>query len=336
MEDFQGPAFHTAHWRDDVELDGRRVAVIGTGCSSIQVVPAIAPRVQKLDVYQRSPGWTIPKMDFEYGARTRRLFERVPAIQRLDRALTFGFMELATAGMTTQRWIIKPFQALARRQITQHIADPELRRQVTPRDEIGCKRLMLTDDWYPTLTRPNVELVTERIDRITPGGVRTAEGTERPADVLICGTGFASHAFVAPMEVVGRGGRTLIDAWAGVPKAYLGITVPEFPNMFLLYGPNTNGGAGSVIYTVECAMAHVLAGIRRLEESQAATIELRPEAAAAFDHELRQAMAGTVWQTGCNSWYVDEHGNNPNQWPWLWSTYRRRTARVDPAAYDLA
>jgi cation diffusion facilitator CzcD-associated flavoprotein CzcO len=336
LDDFEGPTFHTARWREDVELAGRRVAVIGTGCSSIQVVPAIQPKVAQLDVYQRSPGWTIPRMDYEYGPRARRLFARVPALQRLDRALSFYFFELATAGLTRHRWIIRPFRALARWQINSQIDDPELRRKVTPEDEIGCKRIMVTDDWYRTLARPNVELITDRIAEITPNAVRTADGTERPADVLILGTGFESHAFVAPMEVVGRGSRTLAEAWEGVPKAYLGITVPGFPNMFLLYGPNTNGGAGSVIYTIECAMQHVIGAIRRLEQANAKTIELQPPAAAAFDRELRAALAGTVWHTGCTSWYVDEHGNNPNQWPWLWTTYRRRTSRVDPAAYELA
>jgi cation diffusion facilitator CzcD-associated flavoprotein CzcO len=336
LDDFEGPAFHTARWRHDVELEDKRVALVGTGCSSIQVGPAIQPKVAKLDVYQRTPGWTIPKMDFEYSARAQRLFERFPALQRLDRALVFGFMEAATAGLTAHRWVAAPFRAVARRQIRKQIDDPELRQKVTPRDELGCKRIMLTDDWYRTLTRPNVELVTERIERIGPRAIVTTDGAERPTDVLVLGTGFKTHDFVAPMEVVGRGGRTLAEAWRDVPKAYLGLTVPGFPNMFLLYGPNTNGGAGSVIYVVECGMQHVIAAIRELERSRARRVELRPQAAEAFDRELREALAGTVWQSGCTSWYVDEHGNNPNQWPWLWTTYRRRTARLDPAAYELA
>jgi cation diffusion facilitator CzcD-associated flavoprotein CzcO len=336
LDDFAGPAFHTARWRHDVDLAGRRVALLGTGCSSIQVGPRIQPEVARLDVYQRSPGWTIPKMDFEYGPRARRLFERFPLVQRLDRQMTFGFMEAATAGLTSHRWMSRPFGALGRRQIRSQIDDPELRRKVTPTDAIGCKRIMLTDDWYPTLTKPNVELVTDRIEAITPNAVQTADGVERPADVLILGTGFKTHGFVAPMEVAGRGGRTLDEAWAGVPKAYLGITVPGFPNMFLLYGPNTNGGAGSVIYTVEAATRHVIAALRELERANARTIELRPQAAEDFDRDLREALAGTVWHTGCTSWYVDENGANPNQWPWVWSTYRRRTAKLDPAAYELA
>ena len=335
LDEFPGPVFHTARWRHDVDLAGKRVALMGTGCSSIQVGPKIQPEVAQLDVYQRSPGWTIPKMDFAYGPRMRRLFERVPLLQRLDRQLTFAFMEAATMGLTSRRWMTRPFAAAARRQIRSQIDDPELRRKVTPRDDIGCKRIMLTDDWYPTLTRPNVELVTDRVEAVSASGVRTADGTERPADVVILGTGFRTHGFVAPMDVVGRGGRTLEQAWAGVPRAYLGITVPGFPNMFLLYGPNTNGGAGSVIYTVEAATRHVIASLRELERANARTIELRPQAAAEFDRELREALAGTVWHTGCTNWYVDENGANPNQWPWVATAYRRRTATVDPAAYEL-
>jgi cation diffusion facilitator CzcD-associated flavoprotein CzcO len=336
LESFDGPAFHTAEWRHDVDLAGKRVAVVGTGCSSIQVVPAIQPIVEHIDVYQRSPGWTFPKMDFEYSERAKRLFERFPALQRLDRAAIFAFMELGAAGMTNRRWILRPFQAVARRQITKAIEDPELRRKVTPSDEIGCKRLMLTDEWYPTLTKPNVDLVTDRIAEVTPSGIRTEDGDERPADVLVLGTGFKAHGFVAPMEIVGAGGRTLSEEWSDVPRAYLGMSVPDFPNMFLLYGPNTNGGTGSVIYTIESGMGHVLAALEELERADARRIELRRETAEEFDRELRAALAGSVWHTGCTSWYVDEKGNDPNQWPWLWSAYRRRTSRLEPGAYELS
>ena len=207
---------------------------------------------------------------------------------------------------------------------------------MTPSDEIGCKRLMLTDDWYPTLTKANVELVTERVGEVTPTGIRTGDGIERPADVLVLATGFKTHGFVAPMEIVGTEGRTLAEEWAGIARAYLGMSVPGFPNMFLLYGPNTNGGTGSVIYTIEAGMGHVIAALRELDRADARRIELRRQAAEEFDRELRTALAGTVWHAGCTNWYVDENGNDPNQWPWLWSTYRRRTERIDRGAYELA
>jgi cation diffusion facilitator CzcD-associated flavoprotein CzcO len=275
-------------------------------------------------------------MDFAYSERTKRLFERFPVLQRSDRAAIFAFMELGAAAMTNHRWLLGPFRAVANRQITKAIKSPELRSKVTPTDEIGCKRLMLSDEWYPTLTKPNVELITDPIAEVTPTGIRLEDGSERPADVLVLATGFKTHGFVAPMEVVGKGGRTLAEAWAQVPRAYLGLSVPDFPNMFLLYGPNTNGGTGSVIYVVEAAMAHVIAALSELERANADRIEVRSQTANAFDRELRVALTGTVWHTGCTSWYVDENGNDPNQWPWLWTTYRRRTAKIDPGTYELS
>jgi cation diffusion facilitator CzcD-associated flavoprotein CzcO len=335
LDEFEGAAFHTARWRHDVELSGKRVAVIGTGCSAIQVVPAVQPVVDHLDVYQRSPGWTFPRMDFAYSERTKRMLERLPALQRFDRRANFAFHELGAAAMTGKPWILPAFRAVGRWQIRRAIKDPELAAKVTPSDEIGCKRVMLTDDWYPALIQPNVELVTDRIAAITAGGVRTTDGVERAADVLVLATGFDAHKFVAPMEIVGGDGRTLAEEWSDVPRAYLGLSVPGFPNLFLIYGPNTNGGTGSVIYTIEAGMHHVISALRQLDTRAAKTIEVRRDAAESFDRKLRDALAGTVWHTGCTSWYVDQDGNDPNQWPWLWRDYRRRTARIDPAAYEL-
>jgi cation diffusion facilitator CzcD-associated flavoprotein CzcO len=336
LDRFAGPAFHTARWRHDVDLAGRRVAVVGTGCSAIQVVPAIQPVVEHLDVYQRSPGWTIPRMDFAYKERTQRLLERFPLLRRLERAAITGVYELGALAMTKRLWLLALARAVGHRQIKRAIENPELRRKLTPTDEIGCKRIMVTDDWYPALAKPNVDLVTDRIAEVTERGIRTEDGTERAADVLVLATGFAAHDFVAPMEIAGDDGRTLVDEWGAVPRAYLGITVPGFPNLFLLYGPNTNGGTGSVVATIEYSMTHVLAALERLEAADARRIEVRRDAAEAFDRELRAALARTVWHTGCTSWYVDENGNDPNQWPWLWRDYRRRTARLEPEAYELS
>jgi cation diffusion facilitator CzcD-associated flavoprotein CzcO len=335
LDGFDGPVFHTSEWDHDVDLTGKRVAVIGSGCSAIQTVPAIQPIVEHVDVYQRSPGWTFPKMDFAYSERSKRLFERFPALQRADRAAVFTFMDLAALAMTSQRWLLGPFRAIARRQITAAIEDERLRTAVTPRDELGCKRLMLTDEWYPTLTRPNVDVVTDAIAEVTPDGIRLEDGSVRAADVLVLATGFQTHGFVAPMEIVGAAGRTLAQEWGQVPHAYLGMSVPGFPNMFLLYGPNTNGGSGSVIYTIEAGVAHVIAALGELERARATRIEVRGKRAEEFDRELRAALAGTVWHTGCTNWYVDEDGNDPSQWPWMWSAYRRRTARIAPGTYEL-
>ncbi len=334
LDSFAGPAFHTARWRHDVDLTGRRVAVLGTGCSAIQVVPAIADTAAGVDVYQRSPGWTIPKLDFAYSERAKRAFERWPVLQKLDRASVWAFHEFGAHGMTRHQWLLGPMKAVARRQVRRGIADPALRRLLTPRDALGCKRIMLTDDWYPTLARDDVSLITDPIEAVTAGGIR-AGGRERAADVLVLATGFKAHEFVAPLEVEGPQG-TLAEAWGDVPRAYLGVTVPDFPNLFLLYGPNTNGGTGSVVATLESSMRHVLAALQAMRGAGASRIEVRREAADAFDAELREALRRTVWHTGCTNWYVDEHGNDPSQWPWSWSAYRRRTARLDPAAYALS
>jgi cation diffusion facilitator CzcD-associated flavoprotein CzcO len=336
LEDFEGPAFHTAEWRHDVDLAGKRVAVLGTGCSAIQVVPAIQPTVAQLDVYQRSPGWTLPKMDFEYSARAHAISRRFPALRRLDRASVFAFQEFAAAALTHKRWLLPILRAVGRRQIDSAISDPELRRKVTPSDEFGCKRIMLTDEWYPTLTEPNVELVAERIEAITASGIRDAVGVERPADAIVLATGFASHDFVAPMEIAGRDGRSLSEEWGEVARAYLGLSVPSFPNMCLLFGPNTNGGSGSVVNTLECGIGHVLAALGEMERAGADRIEVKPEAAATFDRELRAALEKTVWHSGCSNWYVDENGNDPSNWPWTWTAYRRRTRELVPGAYAFA
>jgi cation diffusion facilitator CzcD-associated flavoprotein CzcO len=333
LESFEGPVFHTARWRHDVDLAGKRVAVVGTGCSAIQVVPAIQPIVERVDVYQRSPGWTIPKMDFAYPGAAQRLFERLPALQRLERGVLFAFTEVGAAAMTRRRWLLPIVRAVARRQIDKAIDDSELRRKVTPTHEVGCKRVMLTDDWYPTLVKPNVDLVTDGVAEVTPTGIRDRTGEEREADVLVLATGFKTHDFVAPMEIAGPGGRTLAEEWGEVPRAYLGLSVPGFPNMFLLYGPNTNGGTGSVIYTIEAGVQHVISALGELDRAGAERIEVRREAADRFDRELRAALGETVWHSGCTNWYIDENGNDPSQWPWLYSTYRRRTARLEPGAY---
>jgi cation diffusion facilitator CzcD-associated flavoprotein CzcO len=275
-------------------------------------------------------------MDFAYRERTKRLLARFPVLQRADRWANFAFHELGALAMTSKPWLLPVFRAIGRRQIRRAMKDPVLREKVTPRDEIGCKRVMLTDDWYAALAQPNVSLVTERIASVSTRGVICGDGIERPADVLVLATGFQTHGFVAPMDVVGVSGRTLAEEWAEVPRAYLGLTVPGFPNMFLIYGPNTNGGTGSVIHTIECGMAHVIEAVRALERAGARRIEVRRDVFEGFDRELREALSATVWHTGCTNWYVDENGNDPNQWPWLWSTYRRRTSRLEPGAYALS
>ena len=337
LEEFEGTAFHSAEWDHDHDLAGRQVAVIGTGASAIQFVPAIAPAVERMTIYQRSAPWVLPKSDRRYPEWERRIFRRFPARVAASRLGLFAFFESGTYAFTGKYWVMRPFRAIADRERRAQLADPELRAKATPDYEMGCKRILFTSDWYPTLTRDNVDLVTGRVERITPGGVIGADGMERAADTIIWGTGFHSHNFVAPMDVHGLDGRELNAVWRETPEAYLGTTVSGFPNMFVMYGPNTNHGSGSVPFTLESQFNYVLDGIRRLREDDLRWIDLKPEVQAAWHREIAERSRPTVWITGgCASWYLNDAGENTNNWPGPWLEYRRRTRRIDPADYRAA
>ncbi len=336
LESFAGPAFHSADWRHDVDLTGKRVGVIGTGASAIQFVPAIQPQVASLTVIQRSPPWVLPKLDRAYLPRHRALFERLPAAQLAGRFGWWAAMEAAIAGFVGHDAAMRPAAAAARWHLRRQVPDPVLRDKLTPRYRMGCKRILLTSDWYPALSQPNVEVVTSGVREVTPGGITLADGTTRALDVIIFGTGFQARTFVAPMDICGRE-ETLEEAWAGLPHAWHGISVPGFPNAFLVYGPNTFGGSGSAIYMLESQMRHITAAVERLRRSGARTIEVRGEAHDEFIRELRGRQAKTVWATGgCHSWYVDEHGRDPTNWPGYTAEYRRRVLRDDPAVYAMS
>lgn len=335
-EEFEGPAFHSAEWDHDVDLEGKRVAVIGTGASAIQFVPAIADTAATLTIYQRSAPWILPKMDRAYPAWERRIFERFPARVAAARLGMFAFIETATYGFTGHSWLMAPFRRISERERRRRLRDPELIAKATPDTEIGCKRILFTSDWYPTLARPDVELVAGAIERIGPGGVTGPDGVERPADVIIYGTGFQSLDFVAPMDVYGLDGQELKRDWGERPEAYLGTTVSGFPNMFVLYGPNTNHGSGSVPYTLECQFSYVLDAIRRLREDGLRWLDVRPEAQRAWREEMAERSARTVWVSGGHNWYLNEAGENTNNWPGPWLEYRRRTRRINPGDYRVA
>ena len=337
MEDFEGRSFHSAEWDHEHDLTGRDVAVVGTGASAIQFVPEIAPRVQRLAIYQRSAPWTLPKSDRPYPEWEQQLFRKFPARVAASRLGMFAFFETATYAFTGTDWLRRKFARIADKERERELPDPDLRAKATPDYEFGCKRIMITNDWYPTLRRPNVELIPGGATRITPGGVIGADGVEREADTIIWGTGFQTHNFVAPMEIRGSGGHELNEVWAGTPEAYLGTTVSGFPNMFVLYGPNTGHGAGSVPYTLESQFNYVLDAMRRMRERDLRWIDLRPEVQAEWHRELAERSSRSVWTSeGCNSWYLTEAGVNTNNWPGPWLEYRRRTRRINPGEYRAA
>jgi len=327
-ERFGGPAFHSARWDHGCALAGKRVGVIGTGASAAQLVPAIAGEVAKLTVFQRSPAWIWPKGDRAFTPLERSLLRTLPSIQRVDRARIFGVVEgLGLAGhpaMPTYGLARKLYESISKRMLREQVPDPELRAKLTPDYPMGCKRVLLTNDWLPALSRPNVEVVTDAIDAMTETGVRTADGTHRDLDVVIYGTGFAATDFLAPMDIRGVHGHSLRESWRGLPNAYLGMTVAGFPNFFILYGPNTNLGAGSIIYMLERQARYVTQCVERLAREDRLYVDVLPEVQRAYQEEMRRRSALTVFESGCHSWYAVD-GVNTNNWIGSMLEYGLRT-----------
>jgi cation diffusion facilitator CzcD-associated flavoprotein CzcO len=334
-DDFAGPSWHSARWDHGVSLTGQRVAVVGTGASAIQFVPEIAKAAAHVAVYQRSAPYVLPKFDRPYHDAEQDLFERLPVVRKADRLRIFLYGELLTSGFVLSPKFLAAPMALWRRQLRTQITDPRLREKCVPDYLMGCKRVLFSNDWYPALARPDVELVTDPIERIVPGGVVTAGGATRPADVIIYGTGFRTLDFLAPMSVTGPGGRDLHDTWREGAQAYLGITVAGFPNFFMLYGPNTNLGGNSIIYMLEGQIGYVLGAIQALEAEGLDWLDVRPEVQRAFNAWVETASHTSVWETGCHNWYTTASGRNTNNWPDHTFLYRYRVRRFDLAQYRV-
>jgi len=298
-------------------------------------VPEVARAAAHVDVYQRSAPYVLPKFDHPYGHAQQVLFERFPAVRKADRLRIFLYGELLTSGFVlSPKFLAAPMQ-LWRRQLRTQITDPQLREKCVPDYVMGCKRVLFSNDWYPTLDRPNVELVTDPIERIVGDGVVTAGGISRPADVIIYGTGFKTLDFLAPMSVTGLGGHGLHETWREGAEAYLGITVSGFPNFFMLYGPNTNLGGNSIIYMLEGQIGYVLGALRALEEEGLDWVDVRPDVHRAFNAWVDTASRTSVWESGCHSWYTTASGRNTNNWPDHTFLYRHRVRRFDLARYRV-
>lgn len=331
-EVFAGPAFHSARWRHDVDLTGKNVAVIGTGASAIQFVPGIQPVAGRVTVFQRSAPYVVPKPDRAYSRTHHRAFGRLPRTQAFGRNLTWVMSEQLNKSLTGTNPMKKGLELAWHAMLRAQVRDPELRAKLRPDYPIGCKRLLFSNDWYPTLTRPNVEVVTEKVVEVLPHGVRAADGTVHDADVLVYGTGFAATEFLAPMRITGAGRIELDQVWDEGARAYYGICVPGFPNLGIVYGPNTNLGGSSIITMMESQSGF----IRQLVEQVAGggSIEVREEVARRFDEEVQARLATSVWG-GCASWYRDASGRVTTNWPGTVREYKDRTARVDPADFEV-
>jgi cation diffusion facilitator CzcD-associated flavoprotein CzcO len=331
-ESFTGPAFHSAQWDHDADLSGKRVAVIGTGASAIQFVPGIQPVAGHVTVFQRSAPYVVPKPDIAYGRTRRRLYARLPFTQAFGRNLTWVLSEQLNKSLTGTAPMKKLMELGWRLLLRRQVRDRQLRAKLRPDYPIGCKRLLFSSDWYPTLVQANVDLVTEGVVEVLPEGVRSADGTVHQADVIIYGTGFAATEFLAPMKVLGVGGIALDDAWSDGARAYFGICVPGFPNLGLVYGPNTNLGGSSIINMMESQSGFIRQLVEQVRDG--GSIAVRPEVEKRFDDEVQRRLAASVWG-GCASWYRDEGGRVTTNWPGTVTEYKNRTARVDPAVFEI-
>ncbi len=333
LEQFRGRSFHSARWDHGYDLTGRRVAVIGTGASAIQFVPQIQPRVAKLNLYQRTPAWVMPRLDRPVPEGTRRLLRDHPLALAARRAFLRVTRELLAIPLL---WPVlgRLAQKIALRHLHRSVKDPALRAKLTPAYDIGCKRILLADDYYPAVAKRNVEVVTDAIREIRAHSIVTADGTERETDAIIFGTGFQIADLPIAKRVRGRDGRTLAEMWAGSPTAHLGTTVAGYPNFFILQGPNTGLGHTSVILMIESQIEHILAALAYMRAHDLAAVEPRREAQAEFVARVDARMRGTVWTAGgCKSWYLDKSGRNFTLWPGFTFSYHRRVRRFRPAEY---
>ena len=336
LEEFQGTLFHSAQWNHDHDLTGDRVAVLGTGASAIQFVPAIAPQVASLTVFQRSAPYVFGKPDRLYRARATRAFARVPGLLRLSREGTYFSNELRSLGFNTEPRLLFAHKARFRKHLEEAVPDPVLRQKLTPTDPIGCKRILLSNDWYQALQLPQVDVVTDRLAEVRPHSVVTVDGTERPVDTIVLGTGFAATEFLAPMRITGRDGRDLHEQWSDGASAYLGTVVPGFPNLFVLYGPNTNLGHNSILVMLEAQIGWVVQAVRALRDGRARRLEIRREVAETFDAWVRERVGHTVFAGGCHSWYLTAGGRNTQNWPASTLTFRRRMRRLRLEEFEQA
>ncbi|OBG90324.1 4-hydroxyacetophenone monooxygenase [Mycobacterium sp. E3251] len=339
LDTFAGPSFHSAQWRHDVELAGKRVAVLGTGASAIQFVPRIRETAKHVTVFQRSAPYIIPKPDRAYTDAHHAAFRTVPGFAAAMRGLIWEISESFGLALTKAAPLARLVGVAASANLKRHIKDPVLRAKLTPDYPIGCKRVLFSSDWYPALACDNVDVETDTITEVTPAGVRTADGQGHEVlhevDVIIYGTGFKATEFLAPMTITGRDGRDLQSEWAAGARAHLGMAVPGFPNMFLIYGPNTNLGSSSIILMMEQQARYIRQITEELARGGVArAFEVRRDVEQAYDAEIQARLDAGVW-TSCDSWYRTASGRVTTNWPGLVHEYQRRTRAVAFADYEV-
>jgi cation diffusion facilitator CzcD-associated flavoprotein CzcO len=334
-EAFAGHSFHSARWDHGYPLAGKRVAVIGTGASAVQFVPEIASEVAQLTIFQRTGNWFLPRKNRRYPAIVKEAIKRVPGVQEFRRRFMFQYCEGITLAIRHPRTIGRLAGARSAAFMRSQLKDPEVRRKAWPDYTFGCKRVLFSSYYLPALERTNVELVTEAITRVLPEGLVTQDGTAREFDCIIWATGFQTTEFMFPMALSGRGGTELSEQWSGGAHAHLGMTVPGFPNMFVMYGPNTNTSGGSIIFYLETQAAYIRQALEQLTKRVAGAIEVRADVEAASDRALQARFAGTAW-TQCNSWYRDEQGRIVANWPGYMREYLEQAKELSVSDFEFA
>lgn len=335
IETFRGNVFHSGRWDHSIDLTGRRVAVLGTGASAIQFVPEIQRIVGKLFLFQRTPPWVVPRPDRPIRHWQRRVYHHVPITQRVVRFFIYAWRELWVV-LFRNPALMRYLQRVAQRHMSNSVADPALRAALTPNYTMGCKRILLSNDYYPAITQPNVEVVTAGIREVRAGSIVDRSGVSREIDTIIFGTGFRPTDPPIAAHIRGNNGRTLREAWAGTPMAHVGTTVAGFPNLFLLLGPNSGLGHNSVVYMAEAQIEHLLGALHYMRRHNVDAIEPKIEAQSEFVAGVDRRMHGTVWVSGgCSSWYLDRTGRNSTIWPDSSWSYYRRTATFRPDEYVM-
>jgi cation diffusion facilitator CzcD-associated flavoprotein CzcO len=334
LDSFAGAALHSARWDHDIELTDRRVGVIGTGASAVQIIPEVADVARSTTVFQRQPPYVLPRKDPEFTPEQQERFATDPAEMARVRQEIYDMFETAVTFKQGQPAAAEMLRTIASEHLERKIEDPDLRAKLTPDYALGCNRTLISSGFYRAVVRPDVELVTEPIARVVPEGVETADGRRHELDVLVLATGFKAGEYLHGIEVVGRDGDQLHERWGDEPVAYLGMTVTGFPNLFVFYGPNTNQGGNSIILILEAQATYVLDGLAAMERAGLAAVDVRRDVLDRYDAQTQEALAGTVWATGCNSYFTNDKGRIVTQLPWTSAWYAERTASFDLADYD--
>ncbi|MGY2084479.1 flavin-containing monooxygenase [Blastococcus sp. SYSU DS0539] len=334
LDAFAGTVMHSARWDSAHDVTGEKVAVIGTGASAIQIVPAIQPQVESIAVYQRTPAWVVPRTDHPVKPWARRLYRTVPGLQRAIRGLLYTAREFLVLGMAKRRAFLKPVGTLAKAHLDRQVRDPKLRKALTPDYTIGCKRILISNDYFPAVAAPNAELVTAGIAEVRPHSVVTTDGIERPTDTIVLATGFHVTDLPIAGKIAGRDGRTLAEVWDEGMVSNRSTTVAGFPNLFLLVGSNVGVGHTSMVYMIESQVAYVDDALRTMDAEGLAVLETTPAAQEAYRALIAKKSRGTVWLAGgCASWYLDQHGHNTTLWPDFTFRFRKLTRSLDRENY---